>query len=76
MASVTTYRFEHTLDDRTYHIDVVAVSPGRWRAQMARRAGIRTALMPFYGTTPQEAAAALIRWLVVASPGQSGAASA
>jgi hypothetical protein len=32
--------------------------------------------MPFYGATPQEAAAALVRWLVVASPGKSGAASA
>ncbi len=41
----------------------------RWRAQIARRPGMPTSLMPFYGQTPDEAARELSKWLsLVAAP--------
>jgi len=60
---VNTYRFEHSIGGRTYVIEVQDVSATRWRAQIARLPGMPTSLMPFYGTTPEEAAAALTGWL-------------
>jgi hypothetical protein len=39
------------------------VSESRWRAQIARRPGMPTSLMPFYGQTPDEAARELSKWL-------------
>jgi hypothetical protein len=41
------------------------VSQTRWRAQIARLPGMPTALMPFYGQTPEEAAGELRQWLVL-----------
>lgn len=38
----------------------------RWRAQIARRPGTLSALMPFYGQTADEAATRLVRWLSLA----------
>lgn len=35
----------------------------RWRACIVRIPGVPTALMPFYGPTPDEAAASLRQWL-------------
>jgi hypothetical protein len=62
---VTQHRFEETIDGRVYHIDVTPVS-NRWRAQLSRIPGIPTAMMPFYGATPAEAAERLTRWLTLA----------
>ena len=53
---MTVHRFEQIIAGRTYHIEVQAVSQTRWRAQIARRPGMPTSMMPFYGTTPEEAA--------------------
>jgi hypothetical protein len=61
--------FEHTINGRPYVIEVSAVGQDRWRAQIARRPGGSRALMPFYGATPQEAAAQLSGWLTRASLG-------
>lgn len=59
------HHFEETIGDRAYHIEVRPVS-NRWRAQLRRTAGIPTAMMPFYGNTPDEAARQLAQWLALA----------
>jgi hypothetical protein len=65
IASVTVHRFEETIGGRAYHIEVRAVS-NRWRAQLRRTPGVPTAMMPFYGATPDEAARHLAQWLTLA----------
>jgi hypothetical protein len=62
---VIVHRFEETIGGRAYHIEVTAVS-NRWRAQLRRMPGMPTAMMPFYGTTPDEAAHQLAKWLTLA----------
>lgn len=59
-------RFEETINGRDYIIEVAMVSVGKWRAQLVRRHGGPTALMPFYGPTPDEAASHLSEWLSLA----------
>jgi hypothetical protein len=59
-------RIRETINGRPYLIEVLAVSRDRWRAQLTRKTG-STALMPFYGATPDEAAQSLTRWLERAS---------
>jgi hypothetical protein len=63
---VTVYRFEELIGGRTYHIEVTPVS-NRWRAQIRRIPRKPTALMPFYGATPDEAARQLSQWLMLAN---------
>ena len=58
--------FNETIKGRPYVIEVQAVGRDRWRAGLARR-GRTTALMPFYGTTPGEAAQQLAGWLARAN---------
>jgi hypothetical protein len=66
---VTIHHYEEKIAGRTYQIEVSPVSASRWRAQIARRPGMPTSLMPFYGQTPDEAAGELSKWLsLVASP--------
>ena len=62
MANVV-HRFEESIAGRPYLIEVAAVSPDRWRAYIVRVPGVPTALMPFYGSTPDEAAGLLSAWL-------------
>ena len=57
------HRFEESIAGRPYLIEVAAVSDNRWRAYIVRRPGVPTALMPFYGRTPAEAAQLLSDWL-------------
>ena len=57
------HRFEESIAGRPYLIEVAAVSEDRWRAYIVRIPGVPTALMPFYGTTPAEAAHQLCEWL-------------
>jgi len=57
------HRFEESIGGRPYLIEVAAVSPDRWRAYIVRIPGVPTALMPFYGRTPDEAAHNLSAWL-------------
>ena len=59
------HRFEEVIGGRAYQIEVMAVS-NRWRAQLRRTPGIPTAMMPFYGNTPDEAARQLAQWLTLA----------
>ena len=57
------HRFEQSIAGRPYLIEVAAVSQDRWRAYIVRIPGVPTALMPFYGRTPDEAARHLSDWL-------------
>jgi hypothetical protein len=65
--NVTVHHYEEKIAGRTYQIEVSAVSASRWRAQIARRPGMPTSLMPFYGQTPDEAARQLSKWLTMVS---------
>jgi len=60
---VVLHRFEESIAGRPYLIEVAAVSQDRWRAYIVRIPGVPTALMPFYGSTPVEAARLLCDWL-------------
>lgn len=62
---MTVHRFEETIGGRAYQIEVTHVS-NRWRAQLSRGPGMPTAMMPFYGQTPDEAARLLAQWLALA----------
>jgi hypothetical protein len=57
------HRFEESIAGRHYLIEVANVSKDRWRAYIVRIPGVPTALMPFYGTTPADAAHHLCEWL-------------
>ena len=61
--NVNVHRYEEHIAGRTYLIEVRPITESRWRAQIARLPGMPTALMPFYGPTPEEAARELSRWL-------------
>jgi hypothetical protein len=56
-------RFKEQINGREYRIEVAAVSTHRWRAQVITAYGGPTALMPFYGTTPELAAGELTKYL-------------
>jgi hypothetical protein len=57
------HRFEEFIGGRAYLIEVAFVTADRWRAYIVRIPGVPTALMPFYGRTPHEAARLLSDWL-------------
>jgi hypothetical protein len=61
--NTSVHRFEESIAGHAYLIEVAAVAADRWRAYIVRIPGVPTALMPFYGTTPDEAAAQLRSWL-------------
>lgn len=74
--NIPVHRFEESIGGRSYIIEVKAVTRDRWRAYIVRIPGVPTALMPFYGPTPAEAARELSNWLTraherVSKPGGS-----
>jgi hypothetical protein len=69
---VTIHHYEEQIAGRTYQIEVSPVSSSRWRAQIARRPGMPTSLMPFYGQTPDEAARELSKWLSLVTTPTTG----
>jgi hypothetical protein len=69
VASVNVLRYEEQIAGRTYFIEVSCVSATEWRAQIARRPGMSSSMMPFYGQTPEEAAKQLSKWLAMVSVG-------
>lgn len=64
--AVIVHRFEEQIGGRAYLIEVAPVGSNRWRAQIVRIPGLPTAMMPFYGATPDEAARQLTEWLTLA----------
>jgi len=73
--TLTVHCFEETIGERAFEIEVTDAG-NRWRAQLRRRPGIPTAMMPFYGASPAEAAHRLIDWMRRAYDRQTAAASA
>ena len=61
--TASVHRFAESIAGRDYLIEVANVSKDRWRACIVRIPGVPTALMPFYGTTPADAAHQLCEWL-------------
>ena len=59
------HHFEQVIGSRTYQIEAMPIG-NRWRAQLRRGPGMPTAMMPFYGQTPDEAARQLLQWLMLA----------
>jgi hypothetical protein len=57
------HRFQENIAGQPYLIEVSAVTADRWRAYIVRIPGLPTALMPFYGPTPDAAAGLLREWL-------------
>ena len=57
------HRFERLIAGRSYLIEVAQVDDKRWRANILKLPGVPAAMMPFYGTTPDEAATNLSDWL-------------
>ena len=64
--NVSVHRLRETINGREYLIEVANVDGDKWRAQIARVPGGSSALMPFYGKTPDEAAGQLSHWLEIA----------
>ncbi len=69
---MTTHRYHEVIGGRTYHIEAAPVRANKWRAQTVRIPGMPTALMPFYGSTPEEAARQLTAWLIRAHQNSPG----
>ena len=63
---VTVHHFEETINGQHYAFEVTPAHGARWRAYLVSTTGGPTALMPFYGGTPQEAVANLVAWLSLA----------
>jgi hypothetical protein len=57
------HRLERIIAGRCYLIEVAKVDDKRWRAHILRVPGVPAAMMPFYGETPDEAAAHLVDWV-------------
>jgi hypothetical protein len=66
------HRFRELIAGHPYLIEVAAVTKDRWRACIVRIPGVPTALMPFYGPTPDEAASQLRQWLTRAHERAAG----
>ena len=66
MAARMIHRYERVIGGRVYLIEASLIRQNRWRAHIVRLPGVPTALMPFDGTTPDEAAHQLAHWLTLA----------
>jgi len=66
LSPVNVHRIDQVINGRPYRIEVSNVGLDKWRAQIARVPGGSAATMPFYGSTPVEAANQLSRWLSLA----------
>ena len=75
LPNMTAHHFEETIGGRVYHVEVVGAI-NRWRANLRCGPGMPTAVMPFYGRTPSEAAELLLRWLTRAHATAVGSAAA
>ena len=64
--AVIVQRFEEVINGREYEIEVSRVNGTTWCAKLGSVQGGASALMPFYGDTPDEAAQQLTNWLTLA----------
>lgn len=71
----TVHRFQELIAGHPYLIEVASVAQDRWRAYIVKLPGVPTALMPFYGTTPDAAADLLRQWLTRAHERASNTSS-
>jgi hypothetical protein len=55
--------FQQEINGRHYRIEVSLVAHDRWRAEVVTQFGGPTALMPFYGASPDAARDGLTSWL-------------
>jgi hypothetical protein len=69
------HELSQTVEGRTFKIEVSRVARDRWRAHIVRAPGIPTAMMPFYGPTPDAAAKLLTDWLTRAHRTAAGASA-
>ena len=65
---MTGIRFTEIINGRVFVIETLPIDSHRWRAQLVRTTGRTTALMPFYGSTPDEAMRLLSGWLARTAP--------
>lgn len=63
IVAAVVHRFQESIAGRVYLIEVTSISQDRWSAHIVRLPGVPTAMMPFYGRTPDEAARQLSQWL-------------
>jgi hypothetical protein len=70
--TIPIHRYEESIGGRLYLIEVAPVSKDLWRANIVRIPGAQTALMPFYGPTPEVAAHHLSEWLTRAHARAAG----
>jgi hypothetical protein len=63
IVTAVVHRYQESIGGRVYLIEVTSISQDRWRAHIVRLPGVPTAMMPFYGRTPDEAARQLSQWL-------------
>jgi hypothetical protein len=63
----TIKRIATRINGREYHIEIACMDDSTWRAQVVTRYGGRTALMPFYGSSSDDAEQRLSEWLQRAS---------
>jgi hypothetical protein len=68
------HTFEETIGGRTFTIEVQPAGE-QWRAQLRRSPGTPTAMMPFYGASPEAASALLADWLKLANQRRMAKAS-
>ena len=64
-------RVTQQINGREYRIEVSPLGTGKWRAQILTRHGGPSALMPFYGPTPESAVGCLAEWLARAHAGHA-----
>jgi hypothetical protein len=72
LSTIVQHRVERIIGGRCYLIEVAMVDDKRWRANLLRIPAMTAAMMPFYGATPDEAAAHLTDWLDRAHQIQAG----
>ncbi|MDA1093623.1 MAG: hypothetical protein O3A25_10210 [Acidobacteria bacterium] len=68
---MTVHRIEQPINGRVYQIEAMLVDPERWRAYLVSVPGGSTALMPFYGSTAEQAVQQLTDWLTLAHQGST-----
>lgn len=75
MFNSTAFRYDEQINDHTYRILVSQVRSGTWRAQVVTPHGGPTAVMPFYGDSPEQAREQLASWIARAHRSARAAAS-